>query len=163
MSASALFLLSVRGLANIPQNERRDDSEFIVGSSRARYCCHSFVADFLSLLICDLHSTDETISAFEIRIKDEDFKFATSCCWAGALGFSSLLSFAKNCGTRNFANSFAALSCRCFNCELYRSSELTSATISRPMFNLQHRISSKFWIFPVCVLMFSGKWFAIYV
>jgi hypothetical protein len=101
MSTSASFLLSARGLANIPQHERRNDFEFIVGSSRARYRCPSFVVDFLSPLICDLHSTDETISAFEIRTKDEDFKFGDflSLGLGTQLSAPSCFRLAKNCGT----------------------------------------------------------------
>jgi hypothetical protein len=47
------FVISASGLANIPQSESRNDFEFVVGN--ARYRCPSFVADFLSPLLCPLH------------------------------------------------------------------------------------------------------------
>jgi hypothetical protein len=70
---NAQFVLSARGLATIPVSESRNDFEFIVGDNH--YFCSSFVADFLSPLICRLHSADETVSSFRISAKDDHSEF----------------------------------------------------------------------------------------
>jgi hypothetical protein len=73
MKTETEFVLSARGLANIPESESRNDFEFIVGNSRHR--CSSFIADFLSPLLCRLHSIDETIRSFRISTKDSLSQF----------------------------------------------------------------------------------------
>jgi hypothetical protein len=69
----AKFVISASGLANIPQSESRNDFEFIVGN--ARYRCSLFVADFLSPLLCCLHSVDGTVSSIRISTKDSNSQF----------------------------------------------------------------------------------------
>jgi hypothetical protein len=73
MTSKTEFLLSTKGLANIPESESRNDFEFIVGNSH--YRCPSLIADFLSPLLCRLHSVDETIRSFRISTKDNDSQF----------------------------------------------------------------------------------------
>jgi hypothetical protein len=62
MASKTEFVLSTRGLANIPESESRNDFDFVVGNSR--YHCPSLIADFLSPLLCRLHLADETIKSF---------------------------------------------------------------------------------------------------
>jgi hypothetical protein len=73
MNANIEFVLSARGLANIPESESRNDFEFIVCNSH--YHSPSFVADFLSPLLCRLHSVNATIRNFPISAKDNLSQF----------------------------------------------------------------------------------------
>jgi hypothetical protein len=67
------FILSARYLANIPASKSRNDFEFIIGDDH--YFCSQFIADFLSPLICRLHSADEMVSSFRFSAKDNHSEF----------------------------------------------------------------------------------------
>jgi hypothetical protein len=68
MSGST-FSLSAKGLSRIPELACRNDFEFIVGDRH--YACPSYVADFLSPLICRLHASDPSVDQFCITPRDE--------------------------------------------------------------------------------------------
>jgi hypothetical protein len=74
MMSKTKLVLSAKGLAHIPESESRNDFEFIIGNSR--YRCPSLIADFLSPLLCRLHSVDETGRSFRISTKDEYSQFS---------------------------------------------------------------------------------------
>jgi hypothetical protein len=72
MTATSLTL-STEGLSRVPVSGSRSDFEFIVGE--ATYRCPSVIADFLSPVIADLHSMNETISHFVIDTKNSQSDF----------------------------------------------------------------------------------------
>jgi hypothetical protein len=67
------FILSARGLANIPASESPNNFEFVAGDDH--HFCSSFVADFLSPLIWRIHSADETASSLRISAKGDHSEF----------------------------------------------------------------------------------------
>jgi hypothetical protein len=73
MASTIELILSTKGLAIIPESESRNDFEFLVGNSR--YLCPSLIADFLSPLLCRLHSVDETLRSIRIATKDDHSQF----------------------------------------------------------------------------------------
>jgi hypothetical protein len=79
--------LSAKGLANIIYPDYSGDFHFIIGEKP--YACPSFIAQFLSPRISQLHQSDCTIN--EIKLESID----TSNCFAKflSLGFGSSVSF----------------------------------------------------------------------
>jgi hypothetical protein len=63
--------LSAKGLKNI--HKRDNDFTFVVGSRR--YPCPSFVAEFLSPRIYDIHSVDDTLNEFRVEVQDPNAHF----------------------------------------------------------------------------------------
>jgi len=70
----ASVALSARGLSQVPANESSNDFTFLVGD--ATYRCPTFVADFLSPRIAELHSVDDSIRTFSIETNDAHGLFA---------------------------------------------------------------------------------------
>jgi hypothetical protein len=67
-SPSSIVSLSAKGIANVCH--RDSNFTFIVGSRE--YLCPSFIAEFLSPRVCQIHSSDETMN--ELRLDIEDTK-----------------------------------------------------------------------------------------
>jgi hypothetical protein len=65
--------LTAKGLANIPQHAHRNDFDFIIGD--VHYLCPSYVADFLSPKICQLHELDASVNEFHIETVDSSHQF----------------------------------------------------------------------------------------
>jgi hypothetical protein len=60
-------------MKNIPRAEHRSDFAFLVGD--VRYSCPSFVAEFLSTRVCELHEADPTIKEYVVETEDSDQEF----------------------------------------------------------------------------------------
>jgi hypothetical protein len=65
--------LPARGLANIPFSHYPNSFSFIVGTEK--YCCPSFVADFLSPKVARFHSDDPLLVQYRLRTPDPDRLF----------------------------------------------------------------------------------------
>jgi hypothetical protein len=89
----AKFIISASGLANIPQSESRNEFEFIVGN--ARYRCPSFVADFLSPLLCHVHAVDGTVPSIRISTKSPIHNSGNFCPSVAVRRSSSLSRMAR--------------------------------------------------------------------
>jgi hypothetical protein len=69
--SGANICLSARGLKNVRRKE--NDFTFVVGSRR--YPCPSFIAEFLSPRVHDLHLIDDTLSECKVEIEDPNEYF----------------------------------------------------------------------------------------
>jgi hypothetical protein len=66
----AAIRLSTKGFENIPISAYEENFTFLVGD--AKYPCPSFVADFMSPRISQLHSIDLTVTEFRINAEDSE-------------------------------------------------------------------------------------------
>jgi hypothetical protein len=82
--------LTGNGMANIPKSKSKNDFEFIVGNNR--YGCPWFVADFISPMVGQLHSSDPSVDEFHIDIGDAEEHFENFL----TLGFGSTLDVSES-------------------------------------------------------------------